>query len=408
MRILIVSQYFYPENFRINQLAVALREQGHELVVLTGEPNYPSGTFFEGYGFWSPKREIYQGMEVIRVPLLPRGRGGGLRLIANYLSFVFFAIFFGLPRLSGRFDVCLSWCSSPITGAIPAIVYRWLHRTPVAIWVQDLWPETFFAVTKNRNPLAKTVLRALVKWIYRHVDQIWMQSPAYETSLREHGALTKQIQFVPNWAEDFYDGSKVVESGSGVLPANSLVFAGNLGRAQGLEILIAAAAAAKTIVPKAHWVFIGEGTLREWLQAEVARLGLEKQVTFLARRPATEIPQLFKSAAAVLVALGNESVYAQTIPSKVQSCLASGRPIIGVLFGEPARIIVESRSGLVVPPDDPIKLAETVNQFFALSEEERNQMGHNGNVYYKEHFTQSKVVSQIERLLSDMGQAESK
>jgi colanic acid biosynthesis glycosyl transferase WcaI len=402
VRILIISQYFYPENFRINQLAVALKEQGHELVVLTAQPNYPSGRFFEGHSFFGPSNEHYEGMEVIRVPIFPRGRGKSWQLVLNYLSFVFFATVFGLPRLRGEFDVCVSWCSSPITGAVPAIVNRWLRGTPVAVWVQDLWPETFFAVTKNKSVFLRRGLSALVRWIYQHVDQIWIQSPAYEQSVRAHGGKESQIELVPNWAEDLYDRDRWASVIADNVPPNSFVFAGNLGRAQGLENLLDAAELLKENQPPAHWIFVGEGSLREWLADEVVKRGLQTQVTLLPRRPAGDMPKILKAAAATLITLGNDQVYAQTIPSKVQSCLAAGRPVLGTLFGEPARVINLANCGPVCAPQDPKTLAKTVKEFLQQPEEDREKLGQNGHAYYKAHFTQTLVVSRISGLLEKM------
>jgi len=403
VKILIVSQYFHPEVFRINQLALALQDQGHSIVVLTAQPNYPSGRFFPGHGFFFPVRERFNGIEILRVPIFPRGSGRAWRLVLNYLSFVLFATFLGLPRLwRYRFDVCVSWCTSPITSAIPAAIYRMLTGTPVAIWVQDLWPETFFAVTKSRSRFLKLVLSHVVSWIYRHVDQIWIQSPAYEESVRAHGGLVEQIEFVPNWAEDFYDCESWTGLESEEIPAKSLVFAGNLGRAQGLETLLAAAVLTRETVPEANWIFVGDGSLRDWLAARIEERGLRSSVRILPRRPAREMPRIMKPAAALLVTLANDPVYAQTIPSKVQSCLASGRPVIGALFGEPAKVVERAAAGLVCAPDDAAALAMLIKDFFALPEKERERFGQNGHAYYRAYFTQRNVIEKITALLKRM------
>lgn len=403
MTILIVSQYFHPEVFRINQLARELHDQGHTVVVLTAQPNYPSGRFFPGYGFLFPRRENFHGIEILRVPIIPRGSGSAVRLVLNYLSFVLFAVLFGLPRLwRMRFDVCITWCTSPITSAIPSAAYRFLTGTPVAIWVQDLWPETFFAVTKSRGRFIKFALSLTVSWIYRHVDQIWIQSPAYEESVRAHGGRPEQVKYVPNWAEDLYDCETWTGLQAEEIPANALVFAGNLGRAQGLETLLAAAVLTRDSVPQANWIFIGDGSLRNWLAEQIEQLGLQSSVRLLPRRPADEMPRIMKPAAALLVTLANDPVYARTIPSKIQSCLASGRPVIGTLFGEPAKVIERAGAGLVCAPDDAESLAKLVKYFFALPEKERERLGQNGHAFYRAHFTQRTVIDSIVSLLKRM------
>jgi glycosyltransferase involved in cell wall biosynthesis len=402
VRILIVSQYFHPEIFRVNHLATALRDGGHDVRVVTGQPNYPAGRFFAGYGPFRPSRESYRGIEVTRVPIFPRGRARSWELALNYLSFAMSATLFGLLRLRGRFDATIVFCPSPITAAIPAIVYRFFRGTPVALWVQDLWPETVFAILQNRNTLLGRAIEVLVRWIYRHVDQIWIQSPAYRASVCAHGGSSAKIRDVVNWAEDLYDRERWVDVASDNVPENSIVFAGNLGRAQGLETLIDAAEATSRMLPSPHWIFVGDGALRDWLEKEVRGRGLEHHVTLLPRRAPHDMPRILKPATALVITLGVQDVFAKTIPSKVQSCLAAGRPIIGVLSGEGARIIEEANCGYVCPPGDCEALARIIERFMALPQDKRDELGRNGHHYYKAHFTERRVISQVAELLNEM------
>lgn len=402
VRVLIVSQYFHPENFRINQLALCLKERGHDVVVLTGLPNYPAGEFAQGYGLMGPYRETYQGIDVIRVPLYPRKQGKLTQLLLNYSVFIPSALLLGLPRLRGRFDVCICWATSPVLSVIPGLIYRTLFGTPAAIWIQDLWPETFFSVTRSKSRFLSGSLSAVVRWIYKFSDQIWIQSEAYHESVSAHGGRKDQVQFVPNWAEDLYDSSRWSDIVPDSLPENSLVFAGNLGRAQGLENLLAAAEITHREKLAVNWVVVGDGTLREWIHQEIKRRGLQGHVHMLPRRPASEMPQLLKAAAAVLVTLGEGEVYKKTIPSKVQSGFASGRPIIAALDGEPARLVREADCGFVVEPDQPSQLARAVKDFLKLSDVEKTRMGSSGHRMYKTVFTQERIVNQIDQLLKKM------
>lgn len=399
MRVLLITQYFYPENFRVNELVLALQKNGHEVVVLTGQPNYPSGRLFPGYSPLGPLRERFDGIEVIRVPICPRRRGRPWELALNYMSFAFSATVFGLPRLRSRFDACLVYCPSPITSAIPAIIYRAVRRTPVAIWVQDLWPESVIAIARRAKSWLNPLLSWLVSWIYRHVDQIWIQSPAYAHSVVARGGSAERITYVPNWAEDLYDCERWADLAAEPIPENSLVFAGSIGRAQGLEILLDAAESMTQTTPRVHWVFVGDGTARHWLENEVSQRGLTDRVMLLPRRPPQDMPKILKAAAALLITLRDEDVFAQTIPSKVQSCLAAGRPVIGVLAGEPARIIEEARCGYVCPPRDPAALTAAVKKLLSLPHEQREELGCRGHDYYKAHFTQAQLIARIETLL---------
>lgn len=402
MRVLLISQYFYPENFLVNQLALALQNNGHDVTVLTGQPNYPSGCFFTGYSPFGPLRERYNGTDVIRVPMVSRRRGRPLELALNYLSFAFSATIFGLPRLHGQFNACLVYCPSPITAVIPAIVYRLIQRVPVALWVQDLWPESIFAVSRRAENWLNPLVGWLVRWVYSHVDQIWVQSPAYIPSVTRHGGSAERITYVPNWAEDLYDCERWAEVSSEPIPENSLVFAGSIGRAQGLEVLIDAAESMRQTAPSVSWIFVGDGTARHWLESEVRRRGLTDRVTLLPRRAPQEMPKILKAAAGLLITLRDADVFAQTIPSKVQSCLAAGRPVIGVLAGEPARIIEEAHCGYVCPPRDSMALAAAIKRLLSLPQPQRDELGRCGHRYYRAHFTQAKVMEQIQALLAQL------
>ena len=402
MRVLLITQYFYPENFRVNELATELQRRGHNVVVLTGQPNYPSGDFFPGYSAFGPPRERYQGINVIRVPLSRRRRGRPWQLALNYLSFALSATVFGLPRVRNHFDVCVVYCPSPITAAIPAIIYRLLRGSPVAIWVQDLWPESVLAITRLSNRWLTAPLGRLVRWIYSNANQIWIQSPAYACSVKSHGGLPERIFWVPNWAEDLYDCERWTNLVAEPIPENSLVFAGSIGRAQGLEVLIDAAESMTESVPPVHWVFVGDGTARHWLEHEIRRRCLTDKVTLLPQRAPQDMPKILKAAAGLLITLRDEDVLAQTIPSKVQSCLAAGRPVIGVLAGEPARIINEARCGNVCPPNDSAALVAAIKNLLSLPQQQRDELGRRGHSYYKAHFTQAKSIEHIEMLLMQL------
>lgn len=399
MRILVVSQYFHPENFRVNQLVIALRESGHDIVVLTGEPNYPSGRFFPGYGSWWPRTEVWNNISIIRVPIFARRAGRGWQLALNYLSFALSGTLFGLPKARGRFDACIAFCPSPITTAIPAIFQRMLRKTPVAIWLQDLWPETVLAVTGTRSRVMKRGLAALVRWVYRRVDQIWIQSRAYADSVAAHGGRADQVVYVPNWAEDLYDCARWTDVVAAPLPPNAILYAGNFGRAQGLDAVIEAADRGRAIVPRVHWVLIGDGLMNDWLRDQLRRRSLDQHVIIMPWRTPQELPAFIKSAAALLVILADDPVFAQTIPSKLQSCLASGQPIVASLTGEAARIVEEAQCGIVCPPQDSAALADAACAIAAMPQTDRQQLGRNAHAYFQAHFTQSRIIEMIlERL----------
>jgi colanic acid biosynthesis glycosyl transferase WcaI len=405
LRLLIVSQYFWPENFRINDLAASLRARGHVVSVLTGLPNYPRGRFFDGYSLAGPLRERHDDIALRRVPMMARGSARRWRLVLNYASFAISASVLG-PFVAPRdIDAIFVFGPSPPTVAVPALWLGALRRCPVVFWVQDLWPEALSAVGAIRN---RTILGAVGRFVgalYRRCDLVLGQSPAAVASIRARAgsAAADRVRYFPCSAEDDYlaavpagAAAKLTELG---VPAGfRILFAGNLGAAQDLDALLDAADRLRARAD-IQWVFLGDGRRRGWLAAEIDRRGLRPTVHLISRRPMVEMPAFFADADALLVSLKDAPGLTETIPAKVQSYLASGRPIVGALNGEGARIIRESGAGVTCAPGNPAALAATIADLAALSVEARDAMGRHGRDYYHRHFDRDRLIDQLESWL---------
>lgn len=400
MRILIVSQYFHPEPLRITDAARWLVERGHEVTVLTGQPNYPAGRFYEGYGFFLPGRETIAGMTVLRVPICPRRDGGAMGLALNYASFLASASLLGLLRIRGRYDAMLCFLPSPVTSAIPAVLLRASKGVPLMLWVQDLWPESVVDAGRVRSRLVLRTLDTLVGFIYRHADLVGIQSRAFLDGVARYGIPEERITYLPNTAESFYRAEE--EAPGGTVPPQpfTILYAGNIGEAQGLDAVLDAV---ERIPAEAgiSWRFLGDGRRRSWLAAEIARRGLTT-VELEDRIPAEEMPARLARADALLVSLRGTALFAATIPSKLQSMLASGRPVLAVLDGEGARIVREARAGVVAPPGDVDALARRAVELAEMDREARSAMGRAGRAYYLEHFDREVVYSELERRLVEL------
>lgn len=404
MKILIVSQYFWPESFRINDFAVNLKERGHEVTVLTGMPCYPDRANFSDYSFFSPKTEFYHGIEVLRVPLLSRGKGKSLGLILNYLSFVFFAGLFAPFRCWKRkFDVIFVFQTSPITSALPAILLKKLKRIPLVLWVQDLWPETLRATGVIQSPKLLKWVGYLVKFIYKHCDSILLTTKGAQTSVLQMGVTEKKLNYFPNWAEDLYQ-PKVIDEAfkqSMKVPLGfRVMFAGNLGVSQSLETILQAAKQLESY-PDIHFVIVGEGRQRSWLQQKIMDMQLTN-VHLLGQQPVEQMPDFFASADALLVTLRKDPVFSLTIPSKIQSYLACGRPIVGAIDGEGAAVIHESGAGFVAPAQDAVGLANQVLVLYHMSVEQRNNLGLKAYQYYKNHFSRNELINNFENWMKNL------
>jgi len=401
LRILVVSQHFHPEPFRITDLARWLAERGHEVAVLTGWPNYPSGRLYPGYGWMKPRRDRLGQVAIHRVPVIPRGRGGALGLAANYLSFLFSACLLGPAMGLGKPDTILCFLPSPVTAAVPAVLLRKLKRAPLALWVQDLWPESVVAVGMLRSPLALKILDRLVGFIYRRAEAIWISSPAFAPAIARYGIPTGHIVYVPNSAESFYLTPSASEtSNRRHVGGFQIVYAGNMGEAQGLEFVLDAIAQIP-VSQQIRWIFIGAGRRRSWLMAEVARRKLG-QVSIGEPLAPENIPEQLGGADALLVTLRPDPLFALGIPSKLQSALASAKPILATLAGAGAAVVHEAAAGIVVPPGDAAGLARAAMELAALPAERRREMGKAGRAYYLAHFDRELVYRRIEGELEDL------
>lgn len=407
LRILILTQYYWPESFRITDLAQGLKARGHEVTVLTGMPNYPGGRFFSGYGAFRPASEAHDGIPIERVPLVPRFSGRGWQLALNYLSFALSASVLGPLRCRGRYDAIFVFEPSPITVGIPAAVLRRLKRAPVLFWVQDLWPESLEATGAVRSRLVLGWVERLVRWIYRRCDRILVQSEGFVDRVVAVGGEPARVRVFPNWAEALYRPVEVAPDAAerAHLPAGfRVMFAGNIGAAQSFETILAAAERLRG-ERGIQWVVLGDGHQRPWVEAEIDRRGLAGSVRLLGRHPMDKMPSYFALADALLVTLRKDPVFALTIPSKVQSYMACGRPIVASLDGEGARVIEAARCGLTAPAGDAAALAAAVLAMYRMPHAERERMGARARVHYLEHFEREKLLDQLEGWMAELAGA---
>lgn len=398
MKILIVSQYFWPENFRINDLAVALKNKGHEVTVLTGLPNYPEGDFFGGYGIFRRSSDEYNGIRIVRVPLISRGKSKGLRLALNYLSFAFFASLFGPFYCKDRYDAIFVFEPSPITVGLPAIVLKKIRKAPIFFWMLDLWPESLQATGAVSSPFVLGIVRRLVLFIYANCDRILVSSKGFSEQVASLGYPAGNICYFPNWAEDIY-WRRPAESPppaiNNVPEGFNVVFAGNIGAAQSFPTILKAAEILRE-VPDVHWVIIGDGRMAGWVQEEIKKRNLGNSFYMLGRHAPEDVARIFSRSSALLVALGPDPAFALTVPGKIQSYLACGKPVIASLDGEGARLIEESGAGLSCPAGDAEALARAIRSLRNMSGAEREQMGGNGLKFCQDNFSRTSLIDKLE------------
>ncbi len=426
MHVLIVTQYYWPESFRINDVAEELVARGHQVTVLTGMPNYPQGVRYQGYGIFKPRTESHHDVSIRRVPVIARGNKGRKGLLFNYLSFVVSATVMGSWRCRGKYDALLVYAPSPITQALPAIALKLFKRIPLILNVQDLWPQSVQAVGALKSARLQRWLVGLVRFIYARCDWILVPSRAFTANVIEYGANPEHIEYWPNLADDAlvsecpankknsknnadFTGQAVqVSAVQQIIPSLpvgfKVMFAGNIGEAQDFPTILAAAEQLKDS-ETIQFVIVGDGSKRAWAESQVIERGLSGTVHFMGQFPYQQMPQWYAQADILLVTLKSEPIFALTVPSKVQSYLSSAKPIVAALDGEGASVIVAAQSGKVGPAGDASALANNIYSLYSLSHDSRHQLGVNGRQYFLANYTRALVVDQLEARLNCLTQS---
>ena len=400
MRLLIVSQYFWPENFRINDLASEFANRGHQVTVLTGLPNYPLGRVFDSFIASPSSFSKFLDVDVVRVPMLSRGIGGA-RLLLNYVSFFVSACVLGPWLLRGRrFDVVLTYQVSPVTVGLPGAFLAWVKGCPMAMWVLDLWPDTLKAIGVVKSDFLLDLVGQLVSFIFRRCDLIFAQSQTFIPKIRKLSGSFIPVMYFPSWAEDvFVERASIAAPEIPVVPGVfSLMFAGNVGEAQDFQCILGAASLLRERAD-IRFLIIGDGRMFDWVKERVLQLGLGPTVLLFGRYPVERMPEFFLHADAMLVTLADREIFANTIPGKIQSYLAFGKPIVAAINGEGAEVIRNSRSGIACPAGNEVGLASAISEMVALSSDERLAMGRNGFEFSQREFSRHRLLSLAEERL---------
>lgn len=393
--VLVVSQYFYPEQFRINDICKEWVKRGYHITVLTGIPNYPLGRFYKGYGIWKKRREKYENIDIIRIPIMPRGNNM-LLLCLNYASFVISGFFwFLITRVKA--DCVFIYEVSPMTQALPGIWYAGKMHIPCFLYVTDLWPENIQSVTGLKNPIIIKLIEKMVCYIYRKSKHIFTSSRSFISAIEGKGVVRDKLSFWPQYAEDFYypiRGGMITEiPKDGVF---NIIFAGNIGYAQGLDILPSVASILKSKEIKVRFNIVGDGRYKEVLQEQVENKGVTSYFNFIAKKPAEDIPSYIGACDAALISLAKSDVFARTIPAKLQSCMACGCPILLSADGEVQDIIKHANCGMMSGAGDIEGLAGNIILMSQYSPIELKNLAENAKNYSEKYFNKQSLLDEID------------
>lgn len=391
-----ITQYFWPETFRINELCEMFVEHGHEVTILTGVPNYPSGEVFPEFRRSPASFDRFEGSPVVRVPMSSRGTSRA-QLVLNYVTFAISAAIIGAWRLRGRrFDVIFVYEPSPITVGVPGMVLRRLKGIPSCLWVLDLWPDTPHALGMLPHPALYRLTQWGVRRIYRSTDLLLVQSPGFVEPVRQLAPPGRRVEYFPSWADAVFDSEEPV--GASEVEARpesfTVLFAGNVGEAQDFPTILDAAAALAER-SDIRFLVVGDGRQLAWVRSEVERRQLNGTVFLLGRHPVERMPEFFAHADALLVSLRPDPVFSRTIPAKVQAYMASGKPIVALLDGEGADAVRRWSCGVVVTPGDARGLVDAVLKLADASVADRALMGSNGRAAADSEFNRHRLVESL-------------
>lgn len=399
--ILLISQYFYPEPFRVNDMAAEWVKRGYKVTVLTGIPNYPMGKFYDGYDYRHKRRECWNGVDIIRIPLIPRGNSrnkllNAAGMAANYLSFIVSGRGW-VKKNNVKADLVFTVEVSPMTQALIGTWYKKRYHVPAYLYVQDLWPENVVTVTGIQSKAVIGPINRMVNKIYRETDEIFTTSPSFVKAIvnRKTKVDRKKVHYWPQYAEEFYrpmprqniDG--IPDDGS-----FKIAFTGNIGTAQGLGILPETARLLKT--ENVKFIIVGDGRFLPELERQIEKRRVREKFILLPRVPASRIPEILSACNAGFISFAQTPLWEMTIPAKLQSYMACGKAIIASASGETKRIIQEAECGVCCEIGNAQALADGIRE---LIRADCQDMGRKARKYFRENFDKKKLMDQMDRFI---------
>lgn len=400
-RILVVTQHFWPENFRINDIVEGFLQDGLEVDVLCGLPNYPKGEWFDGYGPQGPWEEHYGSAQVFRAKEWPRKGNTSLNIFLNYVSWPLYAAA-ALDRLPGGYDAVFCFNTSPVLMCWPAIRYARKHKIPFTSYVLDLWPENLYSVLPVSNKLLRRIAQGVSDHLYKQADRlIAMSEPLQQRLCERTGKPKSAVAAIPQYCEDFYavpqHDAALEERFAGRF---NLVFTGTFTPAQSLDMVLRAVLEARAAgAENLHLLLVGDGMSRESLQTLAQELHAGDAVTFYGSVPAKEVPKFTALADALLISLSDSPDLGLTVPGKLASYMAAGKPILASMNGAGFAAVQQSGGGLVSPACDQHALAENMLRLTTMTETDRAALGAKAKEYYLAHYRRAELLRRLETFI---------
>lgn len=403
--ILIICQHFWPEQFKINDIADFLGEKNCEIDVLCGIPNYPKGQFFDGYGIFSKRHEIHNGININRVFEIKRGNNSNFRIFLNYISYPI-ASLFHIPRLlTKKYDKILIYQLSPVMMSIAGIIISKLRHTEMVMMVMDLWPENLFSVINIKNKFLRKLVTKISHWHYRQVDKIVVLSEKMKDQISKITIKNKtKVIVIPQACEKIYETNIIDKDlAKRFKDGFNIVFTGNISPAQSFETILDAAKLLKNDkINDINWIIVGDGMSRKWLESEVEKSGLSKNFFFEGQKPISDMPKYTGIADTLIGCLVKSEMLEATVPAKVYSYIASGKPIALAMDGEVQTLINDTiKCGFAGPAGDADTLYKNIKKLHSLTKSDRDKMGQNARKYHFANLERNLILGRLYDFIFD-------
>ena len=402
-KILVYTNHYFPENFKINDIVNHFDNQENYVKVITGIPNYPSGKIFKNYGYFKKTNETKGNVKIRRLPLITRGKGSNFRLVLNYLSYFFSVLIYTIYLIlfNKKYDMIFVHHTSPIFIAISPCLYKTFNKqVKMVLWDLDIWPESLEATgVIKKNKVLKRV-KKLVEIIYNNFDIILVGSNSFVQIVKKRVRNIPVVYF-PNWAEDIFEGTLINKTQPKTQTKNlKIMFAGNIGEAQDVYSIL-------KLIDKCRdkhidWVFVGDGRMKNWLERELNLITILGEINFLGSHSIQKMPFLFKQADIMLLSLKNDDIFSKTVPAKLQAYLASAKPVFGMISGESKKIIIDSGAGWCSDSGDIESAYNNICKILKFDFKELSEKGFRGLEYYDKNFSKHSRFSQLDNIIKTL------
>ncbi len=395
-RILIVTEYFYPEDFKINEIALHWKDKGYEVDILTQSPTYPLGKIYDGYENKWYSKDTYKGINIYRVKAITGYRESKLKKLLKYFTFMFLGSIVSL-KIGKKYDYVFGFDIAALTGMVPAVLLKKFYNKPVTLWIQDVWPDSVYAYGFKKTKLLESSLDTFVKFVYRHTSHFAISGHGFKERILPYISKKQNIEYLPNWADEFNKDLKAFNFSKE--KKVQFTFAGNIGKVQNLENIIEAFGhLSEKDLQAAQLNIIGDGSNLQHLKDMVKKNNF-KNIIFWGRQPREEMYKYFKGSDFLIVSLVNKSIFSLTVPAKTQTYIAAGEPILAIINGDAANIVKDNNLGYYAKPDDIKDIQDTFIKSIHTSKEEMDNFIHNCEHLTNTTFNKENIIDSLLQLL---------